>query len=112
MSQQYRVVTSYERAYPDPVYVRAGDRLVLGEEDKEYPGWIWATDPEDRSGWAPMDLADAETGLARYDYTAAELNAVAGQLIWVEEQKDGWAWCIDAQGEKGWMPIANLEVAP
>jgi hypothetical protein len=91
--------------------VRAGDALVLGEEDEENEGWVWATDPEDRGGWAPIDLADPQTGLARYDYSAAELNAAEGELVTVEEDRNGWAWCVNEAGEKGWIPLPNLEPA-
>lgn len=109
MSNSYRVATGHERAYPDPLCVAAGQPLVLGEEDDEYPGWIWATDPEDRSGWAPADLADPVSGLARYDYSAAELMAVEGEVVELAEEKNGWAWCVNAAGDKGWVPFANLE---
>jgi hypothetical protein len=112
LSQSYRVTAAYQSAFPDPLCVRAGDLLVLGEEDGEYPGWIWATDPEDRSGWAPLDLAHPESGLARYDYGAGELDARVGEVLTCEQEHGGWALCTNAAGEKGWIPLANLEPAP
>ena len=37
-----RVLAEYQAAYPEPIVVRAGEVLVVGKEDPEYPGWICA----------------------------------------------------------------------
>jgi len=41
--QTCRVVADYRAAYPDPIIVRAGDELIVGDGDPEYPGWVWCT---------------------------------------------------------------------
>lgn len=111
MSRTFRVTAAYQRSYPDPLCARAGDLLVLGEEDDEHPGWIWAADPEDRSGWVPIDLPEPVSGAARYDYSAAELDARQGDIRRRDEERAGWGRCVNEAGEQGWVPLANLEPA-
>src|ERR671913_95674 len=38
-----RVIRDYSAQYPDPISVRAGETIHLGQRDTDYPGWIWAT---------------------------------------------------------------------
>ena len=55
-----RVVADYQAAYPEPIVVRAGEGLVVGQEDLEYPGWIWCTDGSGKGGWVPDDWYRAQ----------------------------------------------------
>jgi hypothetical protein len=105
------VARNYDCAYPDPIAFAANDRLQLGREDEEYPGWIWCTDPRGKSGWAPVDLVDRSNGLALADYSARELSARAGEMVSIRHKAHGWAWVINSKGEAGWLPLAHLEGA-
>ncbi len=111
MSALYRVVQAYERAYPDPIAVAAREPLTVGEEDSEYPGWIWCTNCAGKSGWVPLDCVDRSAAQAIYDYSALELSAGEGEELAVESVKNGWAFATNSAGETGWIPIANLEEA-
>ena len=106
-----RVKAGYHAVYPEPIIVRAGEALVVGKEDPEYPGWIWCTDRNGKSGWVPDDCIEHTGGSAkaRYDYAATELSASAGEKLIITEEKGGWAWCINGSGQSGWLPVANLE---
>src|SRR6476620_5600684 len=53
-----RVLANYQAAYPDPIIVRAGEDLVAGKEDPDYPGWIWCTDRNGKGGWVPDDFIE------------------------------------------------------
>jgi uncharacterized protein YgiM (DUF1202 family) len=106
-----RVLADYQAAYPEPIVVRAGEGLVVGQEDPEYPGWIWCTDRNGKGGWVPDDFIERTGGSAkaRYDYAATELSACAGEELIITKEKGGWAWCINGCGQSGWVPVANLE---
>ena len=108
----YRVLYDYQISYPDPLVVRAGDELIVGKEDPEYPGWIWCTDSNGKGGWVPDDCIElaVENARARYDYAATELAATMGEELVMSKQKSGWAWCTNGNGESGWLPLANLEM--
>ena len=52
-AQQYQVVSAYDSAYPDPILIQAGEELVIGEKESKWPGWLWCTTREGKSGWVP-----------------------------------------------------------
>jgi uncharacterized protein YgiM (DUF1202 family) len=106
-----RVLAEYQAAYPEPIVVRAGEVLVVGKEDPEYPGWIWCTDRNGKGGWVPDDCVERTGGSARarYDYAATELSASVGEELIMTKEKSGWAWCTNGNGQSGWLPVANLE---
>ena len=107
--QPWRVVTPYRPSNPDPISVRAGDVLIVGKEDIEYPGWVWCEGPDGRRGWVPTDCVDNSRAL--YDYTAVELLVSEGELLLLIEEKNAWAFCTNEEGEQGWLPVANLKRA-
>jgi hypothetical protein len=109
LSPTCRVARDYDRAYSDPVTFAAGEPVELGRQDEEYAGWIWCTDSRGKSGWAPVDVVDRETGRALSDYNAQELSARAGETVGIEHSAHGWAWAIKSNGEAGWLPLAHLE---
>lgn len=101
-----RVVRAYVAQYADPITVRAGDQVVIGRDDPEFPGWWWCTGPDGRAGWVPEELLQ-QTGaeaVMRQDYTARELSVQSGAEIVVHHAVHGWAWVSDAEGRAGWVP--------
>ena len=105
-----RVVRAYTAQYPDPITVRAGDRVVVGADDPEFPGWWWCTGPDRRAGWVPAELMRREgaEGVMLRDYTARELGVQAGVEVVVHEVVSGWAWVSVADGRAGWLPQSCL----
>jgi hypothetical protein len=55
-----RVVRAYTAQYTDPITVRAGDRVEVGANDPEFPGWWWCIGPDYRAGWVPEQLMRRE----------------------------------------------------
>jgi uncharacterized protein YgiM (DUF1202 family) len=106
----YRAIADYQVAYPDPLVVRAGEALVVGKEDPEYPGWVWCKDSTGKGWWFPDDCIERAEGnyRARYDYAATELSATAGEELIMINKKGGWALCTNGRGQSGWLPVANL----
>jgi uncharacterized protein YgiM (DUF1202 family) len=101
-----RVVRDHEPVYPDPIRVRAGERVRLGREDDEFPGWVWCTASDGREGWTPLAILRREglDGVARRDYSAVELSVRKGQRVEAREELSGWTWVLDAEGREGWVP--------
>jgi hypothetical protein len=100
-------VSAHASAYPDPIRFDVGDRLVLGERDHEYPGWIRVITSDGNEGWAPEQLIERRgptEGRAVGEYTARELNTVAGESLVSHRELNGWLWVENARGESGWIP--------
>jgi hypothetical protein len=108
---RYRAVTAYTRSYPDPIVMRAGDPLQAAQEDQEWPGWVWCTAADGRSGWVPVAYVDrqGDRATARRDYSAIELSVAPGDELVAVVEESGWIWATNAQGETGWVPLQNLE---
>jgi len=100
--------------YPDPIVIRAGDRLAVEERDSEWPGWLWCTAPTGKSGWVPERYLQrhGQAATARRDYDATELTVHAGQVVTATTHEAGWRWCTDARGDSGWVPDEHLACAP
>jgi len=97
--------------YPDPVELVAGDRVTLGKQDSEYPGWIWATSTRTgKSGWVPEIYlkVDNDLGIAQRVYTAREIAGEEGEIVRVLEELLGWSWVEAPDGRQGWMPGGHL----
>src|SRR5262245_66535618 len=77
------VIEDNNPTYPDPIQVGKGDLLIVGEEDSEYPGWIWCENQKGKRGWVPDDCIETTGSVsrARYDYSAAELRARMGERL-------------------------------
>ena len=107
-----RVVKSHRRTYPDPLIVKEGDEVTIVERDEDYPGWIWCTDSNEKSGWVPEAFMQigGETATMKRDYTALELNAAEGEPLNILEEESGWVFCKNREGEKGWVPSENVEI--
>jgi hypothetical protein len=103
-----RVVRDYSAQYPDPIAARAGDRLGVGADDPEFPGWWWCTGPDGRAGWVPEQLLrrEGQEAVLLRDYPARELSVRAGADVTVHEVISGWVWVTDPDGREGWLPQA------
>ncbi|HEY7460844.1 MAG TPA: SH3 domain-containing protein [Gemmatimonadota bacterium] len=104
------VVRAYRTQYPDPIRVRAGERVRVGREEEDYPGWRWCVAPDGREGWVPVDVLQQEDGEAilRIDYEATELDVNPGQQVTVEKELRAWLWVEDAAGARGWIPASHV----
>ena len=117
--KQARVSQPHERSYPDPICVRAGDAVTLTGRRDIWDGhcWLWAEAEDGRAGWIPDDLvhpglraAAAGPATAQRDYSALELSCAAGDVLTLIEERHGWAWCRNEQGESGWVPLGSLAI--
>jgi hypothetical protein len=108
-----RVAHDHTPQYHDPITLRAGDRVHVGREDTEFPGWRWCAGPDGRQGWVPAEWLQhhgAEAAMLR-DYTAQELGVRAGAEVRLGEPMHGWVWATAADGRAGWIPLTCLALA-
>ncbi|MDH5633336.1 MAG: SH3 domain-containing protein [Gammaproteobacteria bacterium] len=103
------VTRAHRSSYPEPVSFAEGDRIRVGREDTEFPGWVWITDSTDREGWAPLDYlqinnTDGEA-IALANYDATELNTVEGEELHVHQELNQWYRAENARGGCGWVPV-------
>jgi SH3-like domain-containing protein len=87
-----------------------GDRVQVGRDDPEFPGWWWCTGPDGRQGWVPEQLLQRQGTHATMlrSYTARELSVRAGADVSVGETMHGWVWATDIDGRSGWIPLSCL----
>jgi uncharacterized protein YgiM (DUF1202 family) len=110
-ARSYRVVADYRAAYPDPIVMKAGERLRVGERDENNESWVWCTGSSGKSGWVPLAYVrlEGDTGTALRDYSAVELSARTGETLDVLDEEAGWVLAEDARGRLGWVPLENVE---
>ena len=111
---RYRVIQPHDASYTDPLAARAGDALQCGRVEKgppEWPGWVWCTGPDGRSGWVPEGWLriDGESSRLLRDYDAVELTAGVGEVLTGSVVAAGWLWAASPRGERGWVPLECLE---
>jgi len=106
---QLRILRSYATQYHNPIILREGDRVVLGEEETEekWKGWIKAAH-DNISGWIPKQIVHAQpggTGIITEYYSAKELDVEAGDEVEALKELNGWLWVKHMRtGEEGWIP--------
>ncbi len=105
-----RVLRAHRPGPGEPL--RAGRGAVLTWEPRptEWPGWLWVTAADGRTGWAPaswLELVGDRCRLTR-DYDATELSVDPGDRFSVELEESGWAWGEGASGARGWVPLSCL----
>ncbi len=85
---------------------------MIGDKDSEWEGWIWCTNSEGESRWVPEAFIErrGKYCLALRNYESTELSVQEGDILQINEVESGWAWCKNADGHSGWVPIASLDV--
>ena len=108
---RFRVIADHDAAYPDPITLRAGDRVCYERRESQWEGWLWCTSDSGAAGWVPeswLTLADA-SAVARRDYSARELTVQAGMSVAGSLIESGWIWATSEAGASGWVPLRVLE---
>ena len=106
-----RVIIDYDTPFPNPLVLRAGQEVAVGDRESEWPGWIWCTTSEGNSGWVPENYVtrQGETANLRRDYDATELSVRTGEELVVKVEESGWLWCENRPGQQGWVPANHVE---
>ncbi len=101
---------AWQASFVRPIAV-AGDRPHLSgrRECRDGHTWLWAANDAGVEGWVPDSLPSANTGRARSAFDAAELSCALGETLKLLHETHGWAWCENAKGRKGWVPLNCLK---
>ncbi len=105
------VVKPHQSEFPVPLIIGKGEVLATSPRKTVWPGWIWCTTAEGKSGWVPEQylILKGDKAEARRDYDATELNVLAGEKLEIFYEAAEWAWCASSKGDKGWVPLENIQ---
>ncbi len=106
------VITEYTTPYNDPIVLHKDEPVTTGKTDDEWPGWIWCTSIENKSGWVPETVISHNSDQPRAvrDYTARELNVRVGERLTILDEESGWYWCCTKSDQLGWVPAKNVRL--
>ena len=109
--RKVRIKLEHRIEYPDPIRIEAGERVNVGREDADSPGWKWCKAADGREGWVPVELLSGEGAEATVlqDYSARELEVRPGEEVIVEEARHDWLLVRNGEGKRGWIPAWNTE---
>jgi hypothetical protein len=108
---RYRVIADHDAAYPEPLTLRAGERVRYERRETEWKGWLWCTSDAGMTGGVPdawLEL-DGPVAVARRDYCARELTVRPGTVLTGSLIESGWLWVTTEAGATGWVPLSVLE---
>ena len=102
--------------YANPIRIRRGDLVRVGDQDVDQPGWWWCTAIDARQGWVPEHVLapgvkKGATLRVVADYESTELPLQHGDLLDVEERRPGWLLVRNADDQIGWVPQSHVEPA-
>jgi hypothetical protein len=111
----YDVVRAHVSEFPEPINLKQGDRVAVGQEydgPERWSGWYLCSAPGQKEGWVPAQIIDLEQpghGVIREDYCARELDTSVGDHLTGSRVLNGWLWARRASdGETGWVPMDTL----
>jgi uncharacterized protein YgiM (DUF1202 family) len=101
-----RVIRDYDSPYSEPIIMRAGEKVSVGERESEWEGWIWCTAAKEKSRWVPESYVQrcGDVATLLRDYEATELSVRAGDEVLLGQEVAGWVWCTNERGHGGWVP--------
>jgi hypothetical protein len=108
-----RVIKPYKQPYPNPIRVRAGDRVYPDHSrETEWAGWVWCTDAQGVGGWTPEAwlARDGDEWHITRDYDALELTVQVGDPVRLECAESGFVWVTTSDGRRGWVPESHVQL--
>ena len=115
--RRYLVVQAHGSEFPEPMLVRKGDRVAVGERydgPEGWPDWYLCTPADQQAGSVPAQFLDRHAdGSATMleDFTNKELDVAQGEILRGERELNGWVWVVRLIGEEaGWVPLENLRL--
>jgi len=110
----YIVTEKHETEYPNPIILKTGEKVIIGEEFEGYENWtnwIYCKKIDDSNGgWVPKQIIKYDDEIIIKDYSAKELNVEKGMIIEGIEELNGWLWSKNkSTGEEGWIPMEKIK---
>ncbi|PKF48815.1 SH3 domain-containing protein [Enterovibrio nigricans] len=107
------VIEAHISEYPNPLYLKRGDKVTIGAMDDEFPNWIFITNKAGEQAWAPIqyieNIAGSSTGILLHDYDNLEFNTVLGEKLSVLFELNSWYRVLRSTGESGWVPVHTVK---
>jgi hypothetical protein len=105
-------IESHAPVHEQVLVARAGEMLIPGRADDEWPGWTWCVNSAGTGSWVPDPYLEMEGRTARLlvDYEATELTVQPGDPLTLHHEVNGWWWATDSQGQEGWVPEKKLDL--
>ena len=104
-------VAAHEIPGRPPLRIEPGEVVTAGRNDDEWPAFVYVTSSHGE-GWVPERhlRRDAEAATVVVAYDTTELPVGAGEHLDIleEDRESGWAWCCNAAGRAGWVPLRVL----
>jgi len=106
-----KVITQHKSSFPNPIELKKGERVEIGKEDRQYPGWIWTILKDGNSGWAPKQVLsrNANQTFVLENYYAKELNTNIDDILTIHRELNGWYLVANQSKELGWVPKTTVE---
>ena len=114
-NMDYVVIKNYRAEFLDPIILKQGEKILIGDEiDLEYgPNWAFCKKIDgSNSGWVPKQIIqyEGDYGIIIEDYTAKELTIDEGTIVEGIKELNGWLWLKNKNtNEIGWVPMENLK---
>lgn len=115
----YVATASHRSEYPDPIVLKQGDALIVGERydgSEGWDDWYFCSTSAHAGGWVPAQVIARQadgSGHATEDYTARELDVDAGDVLVGGRVLNGWVWCRrDSPAGEGWVPLLAVQTTP
>ncbi|HHF3214035.1 TPA: hypothetical protein ACPJ12_004698 [Vibrio diabolicus] len=107
------VIERHISEYPNPLYLKRGDKVTLGLTDDEFPNWIFITNDAGEQAWAPIQYIEhvvgSQMGIMLQDYDNLEFNTVLGERLSVHFELNSWYRVSRSTGEIGWVPVQTVK---
>ncbi len=96
----------YEERDTNPLRLAPGNEVTVGPADRAWPGWVWVTDRNGRSGYVPESILEplGEGVFAViHEFDPTVLTVRRGEKLESLRQIHGWHWCRNEKGDEGWV---------
>lgn len=105
-----RVTKPHRASFDYSVTFKRGDKVRIGREDPEMPGWYWCENQEGVWSWVPDEYLDKKgpKGIITQEYNTGELTVDEGEVLEHVTEVHLWTLCRTWDGMEGWVPTANL----
>ena len=109
-TMKLKVTKPHKASFDYNVIFKRGDKVKVGREDPEMPGWYWCKDKNGVESWIPEEYLgiSGEEGTITTDYDTGELTVEQGEVFEYVTEVKYWTLCRD-QDREGWIPTENLE---
>ena len=107
----YKVIKEHKASFPEAMIAMKGDKVKVGKEDTDMPGWYWCKDNNGMEAWIPETHIDIDASEAVFNqpYNSIEHTVEPGEIVQYLGESLGWIECLNKEWKYGWIPSNKLE---